>query len=80
MTTTTYSYNPQPTKRDILKRLFEANHINFDELWTLIHGDTYSTFISPITYGEDFTITSSDDNDNQRVHNSTGGVRPPESH
>lgn len=73
MTTTSISYNYEPvlSKRQILKRIYDAGHITFDELWVLINGDEPSLTINPYSYGIDpypFEITTSDNN-NERVHN-----------
>jgi hypothetical protein len=34
-TSTTFGY-PEPSKKDIIERLFMAGHITFNEMWTLL--------------------------------------------
>lgn len=48
MTTSTdfnINYSYTPSKKDIIKRLFEAQQITFDEMWVLILGNEIPTSI-----------------------------------
>lgn len=73
ITTTTFNYEPVLSKKDILKRIYDAGHISFDELWTLILGDQPQITYNPSVYpyvGNIDPYYNTYDNDNQTIHNS----------
>lgn len=98
LTTTgiTLNYDQEPTKKQIIQRLFEAHHITFNEMWTLLLNEPDVRYV-PMTpqgpvivlpYTPDqpytppyspWTISCNADN-NQRVHNSSGGTGDTESY
>lgn len=49
MTSTTFTILPPiPTKKDIIQRLFEAGHIDFNEMWILLQDEPEVRYI-PMT-------------------------------
>lgn len=101
LTTTgiTLDYAQEPTKKQIIQRLFEQHHITFNEMWTLLLNEPdvryvpmpYAgpTIITPYVPDQPYTppyspeypwtISCNADN-NQRVHNSSGGTGDTESY
>lgn len=82
----TISYELEPTKKQIIQRLFEQGHITFNELWTLLQDEPEVQYI-PMGVPNDVIITPwnpditfTNDTDNTRFHNSTGGRRNPEAY
>jgi hypothetical protein len=81
---------PEPSKKQIIQRLFEAGHISFNEMWTLLQDEPEVRYV-PMPQATDPIITpwpypnypwdqpyySTDVKDNQRLHNSGG--RTPDS-
>ncbi len=92
-TGTTVNYEFSPSKKQILQRLFEAGHITFEEMWTLIEdnegvkyiptGQAGPAIIIPYQHPQypwesPYTYTDAEDNDG--LHNTTRGNGTPESH
>lgn len=38
-TTTSYNLNHPPSKKDIIQRLFQEGHIDFNEMWILLQDE-----------------------------------------
>lgn len=92
-TGTTVSYEFSPSKKQILQRLFEAGHITFEEMWTLIEesegvkyipmGQAGPAIITPYPhpyYPWEPPYTYTDAKDNERLHIEGRGDGTPESH
>ena len=90
---TTIFSDPEPTKKEIIRRLFEAGHITFNEMWTLLLDEPEVIYISdpapinpypnPYYNPNPWTITSTgtgNDNNNQGIHFTCGGTGDTEKH
>lgn len=87
MTTTTFilnEYNPVPTKKDIIERLFKAGHIDFTEMWLLILDESEVKYI-PMPqvnpnpwelqpWEQPYTITTTDGTGTTIIYNGKGGA------
>lgn len=93
MITTDFTLYIEPTKKEIIERLFTAGHITFNEMWTLLQDDPTVKYvplpaqqipppIDPWTpfrnpWDQPFTYTS-DDTSNPRLHKFPRGANSPE--
>lgn len=88
----TIDYQPIPSKKDIIRRLFEAGHIDFNEMWVLLQDEPEVRYVpmpdkDPIitpwpypNYPWDQPYYSTDVQNNKRIHNESRGAGNSESH
>jgi len=93
MTITTSGF-PEPNKKQIIERLFMAGHITFNEMWTLLLDEPQVKYVpmlqsdppyqppinpNPYPYPE-WTISTSNDLSNERLHQPSGRAGDSISH
>jgi hypothetical protein len=87
MTTTTFTIGYPPSKKDIIQRLFEAEHIDFNEMWILLQDEPEVKYI-PMPQEPQYPMgpwTTPDiqpyytnDCNNPRLHHTGRGTSSPE--